>query len=64
MYMPIGQTDERNPFEFAPAPTAVLLPQTRYFPDGAPHCNGLNVCDVANDLEVHGMHYTNCYSNF
>jgi hypothetical protein len=33
---------------------AILLPQTRDFPDGASHRNGLNVCDVTNNLKVHG----------
>ena len=52
-YTPVGQTNERYPFQFTPAPTAVLPSQAHHFADGTPHGNGFNVSNVANDLEVH-----------
>lgn len=49
----IGQANRRKSFTLSPPPTAVGFAQAAELPDRTPGGDGLDLPDLANDLEIH-----------
>src|SRR5579863_9089488 len=52
-YRTITKFDSCNPFEFPPAPFAILLPQALAFSNGSASRDDLHIGNAANDPEFH-----------